>query len=411
MPVKPRVSLDAPVTVSREPGFERYSKEPAPRCTGYVVRVATSPGGGALRIQRGDLARILGHAAGRHAGLEEFTREVSSFAVALAGEQPGSAAVLPRHHYQASADRTVHLSPGPHARGRQASSAQRVRLRAARPRAHDVGQLAHPVANAGLRSSVMRRLPDRSRCPATTASFRPGARRRPPRSRCSTRAEQAGPAARWSRRRLVLEHPVRRSPGCPRRRAPSPRCSLSPERAGPRPVLAWLRRVRRLPASELVPGLGSGQPFLVSSTISSRWNSSIAPRMLKTSRPVGVVVSMSCLSTFSPMPRSPAGRRPREQVLERPHSPGQPGDHQHVTPRGKPAPCRVLAARRAPAHTAVGKDLVAAVRGQLVDLAVVALAAGADPGVSDLAHQSAPLSVGCQQDYIIAETVPKTSRC
>jgi hypothetical protein len=31
--------------------------------------------------------------------------------------------------------------------------------------------------------------------------------------------------------------------------------------------------------------------------ISSRWNSSIAPRTWKTSRPVGVVVSMCCLRT------------------------------------------------------------------------------------------------------------------
>ena len=40
------------------------------------------------------------------------------------------------------------------------------------------------------------------------------------------------------------------------------------------------------------------------STISSRWNSSIAPRIWKTSRPVGVVVSICCLRTTRPAPRS-----------------------------------------------------------------------------------------------------------
>ena len=52
------------------------------------------------------------------------------------------------------------------------------------------------------------------------------------------------------------------------------------------------------------PAAGAGRrPSLVPSTMTSRWNSSRAPRRWKTSRPLGVVVSICCLSTTRPMPR------------------------------------------------------------------------------------------------------------
>jgi hypothetical protein len=41
----------------------------------------------------------------------------------------------------------------------------------------------------------------------------------------------------------------------------------------------------------------ASRPSRVPSMISSRWNSSIVPRMWKTSRPVGVAMSICCLRT------------------------------------------------------------------------------------------------------------------
>ena len=117
------------------------------------------------------------------------------------------------------------------------------------------------------------------------------------------------------------------------------------------------------------------------STISSRWYSSMAAKIWKTSRPVGVVVSMSCLSTTRSMPRSRRSSTSSHHVLHAAHGPAHPGDHEDVTraevgerliqlgPRG------VLAA-----DAVVDEQLVDAVSVQLVDLAVVALALGATPG-------------------------------
>jgi hypothetical protein len=75
-------------------------------------------------------------------------------------------------------------------------------------------------------------------------------------------------------------------------------------------------------------GLAACRPSGVPSTISSRWNSSIAPRMWKTSRPVGVVVWMCCLrmlriTGLTPRERSSSARG--EQVLQGPHQ--GPGDN------------------------------------------------------------------------------------
>jgi hypothetical protein len=65
--------------------------------------------------------------------------------------------------------------------------------------------------------------------------------------------------------------------------------------------------------------------------ISSRWNSSIAPRIWKTRRP-GRRGRIDVLPEDD-QPGAAAGAQlvgEREQVLERPHGAGQPGDDEHV---------------------------------------------------------------------------------
>src|ERR1039457_2056862 len=77
----------------------------------------------------------------------------------------------------------------------------------------------------------------------------------------------------------------------------------------------YLRRRRARRAARGVPDLCRGlllrpraraaaRPSWVPSTISSRWNSSIAASTWKTSRPCGVVVSIACLRTTRPTPRA-----------------------------------------------------------------------------------------------------------
>jgi hypothetical protein len=79
----------------------------------------------------------------------------------------------------------------------------------------------------------------------------------------------------------------------------------------------------------------------------------------------------------------------RQEVLQRPHRAGQPGDDEYValTQVGQ-APIE-LGAGGVLAGGGVGEDLVASVGGQLVDLAVVFLAAGGHPRVPDFRHHAA----------------------
>ena len=132
------------------------------------------------------------------------------------------------------------------------------------------------------------------------------------------------------------------------------------------------------------------RPSRVPSMISSRWNSSIAPRMWKTSRPVGVVVSMCCFRTTRPTPRAQLVGE-REQVLERPHRAGQPGDDEHVARAQVGQRLVELGAGGVHARRGGGEDLAASVGGQVVELAVVVLAAGGHPRVPDLGHHAVPV--------------------
>ena len=76
----------------------------------------------------------------------------------------------------------------------------------------------------------------------------------------------------------------------------------------------------------------------------------------------------------------------RQEVLERPHRAGQPGDDQHVARAQVGQRLVELGAGGELAGRGVGEDLVAAVGGQVIDLAVVFLAAGGHPRVPDLRH-------------------------
>src|SRR5271166_5696196 len=80
----------------------------------------------------------------------------------------------------------------------------------------------------------------------------------------------------------------------------------------------------------------------------------------------------------------------REQVLQRPHRAGQPGDDQHVAFAQVGQRLVELGAGGELAEGGVGEDLVASVGGQVIDLAVVVLAAGGHPRVSDLRHYAGP---------------------
>jgi hypothetical protein len=80
----------------------------------------------------------------------------------------------------------------------------------------------------------------------------------------------------------------------------------------------------------------------------------------------------------------------REQVLERPHGAGQAGDDEHVAFAQVGQRLVELGALGELAGRLIGEDLVASVGGQVIDLAVVFLAAGGHPRVSDLRHHADP---------------------
>ena len=80
----------------------------------------------------------------------------------------------------------------------------------------------------------------------------------------------------------------------------------------------------------------------------------------------------------------------REQVLQRPHRAGQPGDDEHVARAQVGQGLVELGAGGVLAGGGVGEDLLAPVGGQVIDLAVVVLAAGGHPRVPDLRHHAAP---------------------
>jgi len=102
-----------------------------------------------------------------------------------------------------------------------------------------------------------------------------------------------------------------------------------------------------------------------------------------------VVVSICCFRTTRPTPRSQLVGE-REQVLQRPHRAGQPGDDEHVAPaRVGQRPVELGAGGELAGH-GVGEDLLAPVSGQVIDLAVVVLAAGGHPRVPDLRHHAGP---------------------
>ena len=71
----------------------------------------------------------------------------------------------------------------------------------------------------------------------------------------------------------------------------------------------------------------------------------------------------------------------RQEVLERPHGAGQPGDHEHVARAQVGQGLVELGAGGELAGGGAGEDLVASVGGQVIDLAVVVLAAGGHPRV------------------------------
>ncbi len=78
----------------------------------------------------------------------------------------------------------------------------------------------------------------------------------------------------------------------------------------------------------------------------------------------------------------------REQVLQRPHGAGQAGDDEHVARAQVGQRLVELGAGGVLAGGGVGEDLAASVGGQVIDLAVVVLAAGGHPRVPDLRHHA-----------------------
>jgi len=80
----------------------------------------------------------------------------------------------------------------------------------------------------------------------------------------------------------------------------------------------------------------------------------------------------------------------RQEVLERPHGAGQPGDDEHVAVAQPVQGLVELGAGGVLAGGGVGEDLLASVGGQVIDLAVVVLAAGGHPRVPDLRHHRPP---------------------
>ena len=80
----------------------------------------------------------------------------------------------------------------------------------------------------------------------------------------------------------------------------------------------------------------------------------------------------------------------REQVLQRPHRAGQAGDDEHVALAQIGQRLVQLGPLGELAGRLVGEDLVASVGGQVIDLAVVFLAAGGHPRVPDLRHHAGP---------------------
>jgi len=85
----------------------------------------------------------------------------------------------------------------------------------------------------------------------------------------------------------------------------------------------------------------------------------------------------------------------REEVLQRPHRAGQPGDDEHVPLAQVGQGLVQFGALGELAGHLVGEDLVASVGGQLIDLAVVFLAAGGHPRVPDLRHHANPTWRAC----------------
>ena len=80
----------------------------------------------------------------------------------------------------------------------------------------------------------------------------------------------------------------------------------------------------------------------------------------------------------------------REQVLEGPHGAGQPGDDEDVAGAQVGQGVVEFGAGGVLAGGGVGEDLLAPVGGQVIDLAVVVLAAGGHPRVPDLRHHRPP---------------------
>jgi hypothetical protein len=80
----------------------------------------------------------------------------------------------------------------------------------------------------------------------------------------------------------------------------------------------------------------------------------------------------------------------REQVLQRPYRAGQPGDDEHVALAQVGQRPVELGTGGVLAGGGVGEDLVAPVGGQVIELAVVVLAAGGHPRVPDLRHHPMP---------------------
>ena len=77
-------------------------------------------------------------------------------------------------------------------------------------------------------------------------------------------------------------------------------------------------------------------------------------------------------------------------MLQRPHRAGQAGDDEHVARAQVGQRLVQLGAGGELAGRLVGEDLVASVGGQVIDLAVVFLAAGGHPRVPDLRHHRPP---------------------